>query len=128
MSGVSVGVAVVGSCSVAALPMGTDVSIHAYVSGLPSGSLEPRPSRETGLPTVALRSGPASATGGRFAARTPICTVSGALDTKPSLTMSCATYVPERSGTNVGWIAVGFDSVDALPTGTESNDHWNVNG
>ena len=51
-----------------------------------------------------------------------IVTVSGTLSTVPSLTMSWATYVPDRSATNVGFTTAGSESVAALPAGRETSD------
>ena len=71
-------------------------------------------------------SGPALAT--CLSTEIAIVTVAGALSCVPSLTMSCTTYVPGTSLTNVGSTDVGFDSVAALPVGLASMDHAYVSG
>jgi hypothetical protein len=55
-------------------------------------------------------------------------TVTGALSSVPSLTMSWSTYVPTWSTTNVGCAVVGFDSVAALPAGTTVKAQRKVSG
>ena len=54
-------------------------------------------------------------------------TVSGALSTVPSSTISSAKYVPATSASNVGLTEVGSDSIAVLPTGTVVSDQLNVN-
>jgi hypothetical protein len=51
-----------------------------------------------------------------------IDTVSGALSAVPSLTISCAMYVPRRSAVNDGAAEVVLTSVAVEPDGTEVND------
>ena len=83
-------------------------------------SLDLLPSRMTVSPTRAAWFGPAFATGGEFSVVS--VTEFGALLTLPSLTMSCATYVPAMSTTKVGKTAAGSESVAALPRGLLVSD------
>src|SRR5439155_15176396 len=58
-------------CAIAAfgveiVTVGPAVWVHAKVSGLPSGSLDPEPSSVTWTPVVPVASGPALATGARL--------------------------------------------------------------
>ena len=66
-------------------------------------------------------SDPALAVGGWFVV--DALTVNGALERNPSLTMSCAVYVPRTSAVNVGVAAVALDSAAALPAGLARSDH-----
>ena len=120
----NVGFTAVGSDSVAVLPAGTDVNDQLNVSALPSTSLDPLPSSSTALPAATVRSGPAFAIGREFVVVS--VTVSGALAETPSLTISCTTYVPCRSTTNVGVAVAAPVSVATLPSGSEANDQANV--
>ena len=53
-------------------------------------------------------------------------TVSGTLSTVPSLTMSWATYVPDRSATNVGFTTAASESAATLPAGRAISDQLYV--
>ena len=55
-----------------------------------------------------------------------IRTVSGALSTVPSLTISCSSYVPGWSATNVGVTAAESSSAATLSGAFETKDHLNV--
>jgi hypothetical protein len=52
-----------------------------------------------------------------------ISAVAGRLLRKPSLTISCTTKVPGRSGTKEALCAVGFKIAALLPLGAETKDH-----
>src|SRR5262249_17425701 len=66
--------------------------------------------------------------GGGGGAWAVMVTVTGVLSRVPSLTMSCATYVPAWSTTNVGWTVVGAVRVAALPVGTTVKAQRKVSG
>src|SRR5262245_6849560 len=80
--------------------------------------------RELTAGLAGTESNPASRSAGLCAVTV---TVTGALNKTPSLTISCATYTPCRSATNVGLTVAAFDSAATLPDGTDSSDHEYVN-
>src|SRR4030095_9078731 len=115
LSTTKVGLTRVGLTRVAVLPVGTVVNAHRKVNVSPSTSCDLLPSSCTLASTSTVWSGPALATGREFCV--VITTVSGALSSCPSLTMSCTTYIPGRSTTNVGFTTVGSESSAVLPAG-----------
>ncbi len=120
-SATKLGVAVSAPFNVALLPAGVVVSDQKKVSGSPFASLEPVPSRLTVAPCVTVWSGPAFATGRVLLVL--MTTVSAALSTKPSLTMSCATKSPARSAVNCGVAVVAPLSAAVEPAGRVSSVH-----
>ena len=52
-----------------------------------------------------------------------IVTVSGALATVPSCTITCAVYLPGLSRRNAGWTALGSLRLAVLPAGLSFNVH-----
>ena len=120
----NVGPTAVGIASTAVLPAGRVSIDQAKVSGEPSGSCEPLPSRVTVTPRSIVWSSPASAMGGSFGTlRVSITTSSGWLFTLPSLTISLRRKIPARSGVNVGMTAFELDSVALLPEGRDTKLH-----
>jgi hypothetical protein len=57
-----------------------------------------------------------------------IVTVAGSLLMKPLFTMSCTTYIPATSATNVGDTVLAPESVAVLPAGRVVNDQAYVRG
>ena len=55
-------------------------------------------------------------------------TVSGALFSRPSLTISCATYNPSRSATNVGVTEAGSLKDAVLESGVDKSAQLKVSG
>ena len=51
-------------------------------------------------------------------------TVTGALNRKPSLTMSCAVYVPSASAVNVGFTAVALDTRPRCPRASRADQAY----
>src|SRR5574339_882302 len=99
---------------------------HAYVSGLPSASLDAEPSSRTFELQCTLWAGSAFATGAHLSVETR--TVSASLSAWPSLTTSCATYVPGRSTTNDGEALAASSRAAALPAGTDASSQRYVRG
>ena len=73
------------------------------------------------VPKCVVRFAIVFATGGEFCVE--IVSVPATLFTKPSLTMSCATDVPDRSTANVGITAVGSERAAVLPAGWPTSAH-----
>ena len=89
-------------------------------------SLESLPSSVTSWFTTAVWSSPASATGG--ALPVVMTTVSGALSTWPSLTMSWISYTPSMSGMKRGETLVPDVRFAALPAGLRTKLQRKVSG
>ena len=68
------GFTVVGFTSDAVLPGGDETSVHRYVMGFPSGSLDADPFSVTVEPSATVWSGPAFAVGGLFATVVEVAT------------------------------------------------------
>jgi hypothetical protein len=110
----------------ALLPAGKLLKVQRYVRGLPSTSVDPDPSNWMTEPIFTRWFGPALATGEVLPVVT--CTVHGALVRLPSLTISCAIYVPAFSAMNVGATVLGPVSDATLPAGLEIRVQEKVSG
>lgn len=117
----NVGATVLANDSAAVLPFGRLVNDHEYVIGSLSASEEPLPSSFTKAPTIAFWLDPALATGAVFVV--VIVTVDGVLLENLFLVMSCATYAPGRSATNVGLAIIVLDRTAVLLRGLLISDH-----
>src|SRR5205814_2332943 len=107
-------------------PAGRLMNDQAYVSGSLSASDEPLPSRVTVVDTLTAWLAPAFATGGVFVV--VMVTVDGALFRYPLLTISCATYVPGKSATKVGFAISELFRWAAEPAGRVSRLQRYVSG
>src|SRR5450759_2255463 len=114
-SAVKVGFTLLALLNTAVLPEGSVIRLQLFVNASPSTSVDPAPFSWMIEPITETWLGPAFATGGAFCV--VIVTVLGVLSTFPSLTTSCATYVPAMSAENEDKTAWPFCSVAPLPLG-----------
>jgi hypothetical protein len=115
MLATNVGFAAVALDNTAVPPDGCDKMAHLNVSGWLSESVDPVPSSCTVATAVTVWFCPGLATGATSFVE--IMTVDGWLFRKPSLTISCMTYVPGRSARNEGFAEVADTSAALLPLG-----------
>ncbi len=94
-SATKVGMTEVAPARFARLPLGTLTSVHRYVSGSPSASVEPEPFKVIVLPMNAVWSAPALARGARFAGGIAHC---ANVQRRVQIRASFTVIVPSRSG------------------------------